>query len=138
MLELLFCLVVAVTDGDTLRASCDGQEVRVRLVDIDAPERRQAFGARARQYLSSLYGVQPEIQWRSKDRYGRVLGRVRCRGRDANAEMVRAGLAWVFDRYVADERLYHVQATARNLRRGLWADDEPVPPWEWRRAKRRR
>jgi len=66
----------------------------------------------------------------------RRLARVECDGTDASAEQLRAGMAWVFDRYVRDRSLYAVQEEARDERRGLWADREPVPPWEWRRAKR--
>ena len=55
---------------------------------------------------------------------------------DANAEQVRRGLAWVYDRYVTDPDLYPLQDAARTERRGLWADSAPTPPWEWRKARR--
>ena len=70
-----------------------------------------------------------------RDRYGRTIGRVSCAGIDANAEHVRRGMAWVFDRYATDRRLYAIQDEARAARRGLWSDAAPVPPWEYR-AKR--
>ena len=70
------------------------------------------------------------------DRYQRMVARVECEGIDANAEQVRAGMAWVFDRYVTDRALYAVQADAEEARRGQWGDAAPVPPWEWRRPKR--
>jgi endonuclease YncB( thermonuclease family) len=72
------------------------------------------------------------------DRYDRVLGRVYCAGVDANAEQVKRGMAWVFDRYMTDASLYAVQDVARGSRRGLWADPHPVAPWAWRAAKRSR
>jgi endonuclease YncB( thermonuclease family) len=50
---------------------------------------------------------------------------------------VRAGMAWVFDKYVTDRGLYAVQEEARAARRGLWADKKPTPPWEWRRGSTR-
>jgi endonuclease YncB( thermonuclease family) len=59
-----------------------------------------------------------------------------CDGTGANAEQVRRGLAWVFDRYVKDRSLYSLQDAARSARLGLWTDATPVPPWEWRAAKR--
>jgi endonuclease YncB( thermonuclease family) len=65
----------------------------------------------------------------------RTLGRVWCGGIDANAEQVRRGMAWVFDRYVKDRSLYPLQDAARSTRLGLWADAAPVPPWEWRKTK---
>ena len=105
----------------------------MRLVEIDAPERRQAFGNRSRQALARMVqGKQVEVREQGTDRYGRTLGRVYQAGLDVNAEMVRIGLAWVYVRYAKDQSLYQVEAEARAQRRGLWADKEPVPPWEWR------
>lgn len=128
--------VVAVADGDTLTVLDSGQrQHRVRLAEIDAPEKRQAFGERSKQSLSALcFGQQAVIEDQGRDRYGRVIGRVGCAGIDANAEQVRRGMAWVFDRYAADRSLYALQDEARKARRGLWRDSAPVPPWEYRRA----
>ncbi len=75
------------------------------------------------------------VKPQTTDRYGRTVARVECDGVDANVEQVRAGMAWVFDKYVTDRSLYAVQDEARNARRGLWADKEPMPPWEWRRDR---
>ena len=55
---------------------------------------------------------------------------------DANAEHVRRGMAWVYDRHITDKSLYAVQEEAKAERRGLWHDDKPMPPWEWRKTKR--
>lgn len=73
--------------------------------------------------------------WTERDRNGRTLGRVWCAGIDANAEQVRRGMAWVFDRYVKDRALYPLQDAARAQRLGLWSDAKPIPPWEWRQAR---
>lgn len=128
--------VVQVSDGDTLTVFRERQRVAVRLIEIDAPESKQAFGQRSRQSLAQLCaGKLARVEWRQKDRYGRTLGRVWCAGVDANAEQVRRGMAWVFDRYVTDRSLYEVQDAARAAHRGLWTDTSPVPPWEWRRVK---
>lgn len=69
--------------------------------------------------------------------YGRTLARVECQGKDANAEQVQAGFAWVYDRYVTDRSLYELQETARTSGIGLWVERDPVPPWDWRRGKYR-
>jgi endonuclease YncB( thermonuclease family) len=139
----LSCLVVGITDGDTFTARCGDpgqyEQVKVRLAEIDAPESKQPFGQRSRQALADLcHGVQAEIRAQSKDRYGRTLGRVTCRGQDANAEQVKQGMAWVYDQYTTDKSLYKLQDDARDARRGLWADQKPVAPWEWRRARRKK
>lgn len=142
--EQLLCTVVGITDGDTITALCAGNEqVKVRLAEIDAPERGQQFGTRARQSLSDLcFDKQARIATQGRDRYGRTIGRIYCftpganTEIDASAEQVRRGMAWVYDSYVTDHSLYQLQDDARGHHRGLWADSAPKPPWEWRKARR--
>lgn len=130
--------VVAVHDGDTVTVRQDKRALRVRLSEIDAPELGQPYGKRAKQALSDLcFGKRAELATRGRDRYGRVLARLKCDGVDANAEQVYRGLAWVFVRYApANSPLHALQLDARSARRGLWADPLPTPPWEWRRQRR--
>jgi endonuclease YncB( thermonuclease family) len=110
--------------------------VRVRLKEIDAPERSQPFGKRSRQSLNDICAKKvARVLWTAQDRNGRTLGRVWCDRIDANAEQVRRGMAWVFDRYVKDRALHPLQDAARAQRLGLWSDAAPIPPWEWRQAK---
>lgn len=130
--------VSSVQDGDTLTFSHPAATYRVRLVDIDAPEANQPFGAESTASLRELCQSKPATLYsKGTDRYGRVLARVTCGGADANAEQVRRGMAWVFERYAPkDSPLYRVQAEARSVRRGLWAEPAPVAPWDWRRETR--
>lgn len=133
--------VVAVADGDTLTLlDSQHRQHKIRLADIDAPEKKQSFGTRSRQSLAELCFRKPAIVTVSgKDRYGREIGTVNCAGLDANAEQVRRGMAWVFVRYVAKSSpLYRIQAEARTEQRGLWSDAHPAAPWEWRRRHRER
>ena len=126
--------VVAVTDGDTLTVLQEQKQIKVRLLEIDAPESKQAFGDRSKQSLSDLcFNKTARLDEKGKDRYGRTLARVYCDGVDANAEQVRRGMAWVFDHYVTDRSLYEVQDEARQAMRGLWEGTTPVSPWEWRK-----
>jgi endonuclease YncB( thermonuclease family) len=128
--------VVRVVDGDSLIVLADRQELRVRLKEIDAPELKQSFGKRSRQSLADMCAAKrARVVWTEKDRNGRLLARVWCSGIDANAEQVRRGMAWVFDRYVKDRSLYPLQERARAQRLGLWVDAKPMPPWEWRAAR---
>lgn len=125
--------VVSIADGDTLTVLMDRQQVKVRLVEIDAPENAQPFGNRSKQSLSDMcFGKEAQIEEKGMDRYGRTLGRVFCGGLDANAEQVRRGMAWVYDKYVTDRSLYQLQNEAKAEMRGLWGDANPVPPWKWR------
>ncbi len=130
--------VVAIQDGDSLTVLVGKRQVKVRLTEIDAPERKQAFGTASRQSLGEIcFRRNAVVRNHGTDRYKRTLGRVFCNGVDANQDQVRRGMAWVFDRYVTDRSLYNVQEEARTAGRGLWADSRPIPPWEWRAAKRR-
>lgn len=126
--------VIGISDGDTLTVLHERQPVKIRVAEIDAPEKRQPFGARSKRALADLcFGREAEVTPQTKDRYGRTVARVRCDGHDVSESQVRAGMAWVFDRYATDRSLYAVQDEARAARRGLWADASPVPPWEFRR-----
>ncbi len=130
--------VVRVIDGDTVVLLTDTkQQVRVRLSEIDAPERSQAYGAKSKNALIELCaGKSATLHQTSKDRYGRTLARLYCGEVDANAAMVEQGFAWVYDRYVKDQSLYSLQNEAKDKRLGLWRDAYPIAPWEYRRTKR--
>lgn len=130
--------VVGVSDGDTLMIfTADKQQVKVRLADIDAPEKAQAFGNKSKQSLADMcFGKSASIVVQDVDRYGRTVARVVCDDVDANAEQVRRGFAWVYDRYVKDLSLHAVQDDARENSRGLWRDAAPIPPWEFRRFEK--
>ena len=127
--------VVSIMDGDTLVVLDAGQQQhRIRLAEIDAPEKQQPFGQRSKQSLSEMcYGKEAIVNPHGTDRHGRTIGHVICGGIDTSAEQVRRGMAWVFDRYATNRTLYAIQDEARAARRGLWGDASPVPPWEWRR-----
>jgi len=130
--------VTHVVDGDTLDVIVEGKRIRLRILDIDAPEHAQPYGLRSRQALIAICGGESaQIDGHKHDRNGRLLARVRCNGTDAGTEQVRQGMAWVFVRYApADSALYAIEQDARAARRGLWATLQPVPPWEWRGAER--
>ena len=129
-------MVTGVADGDTLYANVDGHSIRIRLAQIDAPEKAQAFGRRSEQSLRELVGKrQVELAWKSLDRYGRPIAQVSVDGLDVNVEQVRRGFAWAFRRYSKGEALLALEAHARTNGLGLWADAHPVAPWEWRASR---
>lgn len=108
----------------------------IRLAEIDAPEKAQAFGQRSKEMLSTLcFKKQAEIRPSTRDRYGRTVARVICTGTDANAAMVRSGMAWAYTRYLTDPQIQAMEVVARRERLGLWAEPHPVPPWEWRKSR---
>jgi len=129
--------VTGVADGDTFYMRIEGRSTRVRLSEIDAPEKKQPFGRRSEQSLRELVGKKSvSATWSKVDRYGRPIVRVVVDGVDVNAEQVKRGFAWVYRKYSTDSSLYVFENEARLARRGLWVDPSPVEPWEWRRARR--
>lgn len=97
----------------------------------------QAFGQKSKQALAGLvHGKNVQVVEHGLDKYRRTLGSIYLDGLDVNAEQVRQGMAWVFLRYSKNAGFIQLQAEAREQRRGLWFDSEPVPPWEWRKQKR--
>jgi endonuclease YncB( thermonuclease family) len=131
----LLGIVTEVHDGDSLTLVSGQATHRIRLNDIDAPELRQESGKDSRLSLVEICGAkQATADVKGKDRYGRILAVISCAGVNANAEQVRLGWAWVYVRYAPkDSPLYGFQQEARRSKRGLWADAEALPPWEWRR-----
>lgn len=132
--------VVGVTDGDSLTVLDElNQQHRVRLAEIDAPERGQPWGDRSRQALSALvFGKSVSVQQTDTDRYGRVVARVFADGREVNRTMVEQGAAWAYRQHTQDQTLIATEARARRERAGLWSmgDTQTVPPWEWRQGVR--
>lgn len=128
--------VVGVIDGDTLDVLRDGAAVRIRVAEIDAPEKAQAFGQKSKESLSGLCFKQvATVRDTGKRHRDRVIAAVECQGLDAGREQIHRGLAWVYDRYATDRTLYAVQEEAKAAHRGLWSDPAPTAPWEWRKTR---
>ena len=131
--------VVGIIDGDTIEALNGHHTERIRLSGIDCPEKRQAFGQRAKQAASELvFGKKVTIQTHGYDKYKRTLGDVFLSdGRNLNQELVRQGFCWWYRKYAPNNaELERLENEAREARKGLWVDSHPVPPWEWRKRSR--
>jgi len=131
--------VVEVVDGDTVGVMHDGRAERIRLHGIDAPEKRQAYGRRAQDFLGEMIFKQTvRVVVRSKDRYGRQVADLYLGKKHVNHEMVRAGMAWWFRRYAqGDQTLRLLEESAREAGLGLWADPEATAPWNFRRPAKK-
>lgn len=136
--------VVGISDADTITVLDDqNRQHKIRLLYIDAPERKQAFGNKARQALSRMiFNREVTIDGSKLDRYRRELATVAFQSQDVGLELIRQGYAWHFKRYARDQppgehALYSLgEQEAREARLGLWADPSPVAPWDWRAAQR--
>ncbi len=151
--------VIVVIDGDTLLFKPDREGpasrafLKIRLADIDAPEKDQPYGAAATRVLKALVLDQRvAVDTVATDVYGRKIARIRKGALQVNTELVRRGYAWVYgstrasarrgtesvrgsSRYRRNAALRDAQRAARRAQRGLWQDAAPTPPWVWRRER---
>ncbi|MFC5284343.1 thermonuclease family protein [Pedobacter alpinus] len=131
--------VTAIKDGDTFKVLYNGSERTVRLLHIDCPEKKQAFGTKAKQFAANLcFGKIVTVKTEGKaDRYKRILGEIILpNGTNVNKELVKNGLAWHFKKYSKDAAYAKLEIQARKNRVGLWADKLPIAPWEFRKIKK--
>lgn len=131
--------VIGVKDGDTIEAFDDStrSSFTIRLAHVDCPEKSQAFGTKAKQFTSDFcFGKQISIQQTDTDRYGRKICLVYVEGKELNLALVEAGYAWHYKKYSTDMKYDTAEKAARSDRLGLWYDENPTPPWEWRAANR--
>lgn len=134
----LQCTVVGVTDGDTLTClTIQKHQIKVRLAEIDTPERAQPFGAAAKKALSDMvFGKNVELHGSTSDRYGRQVATVVLDGKSINEALVEKGYAWAYRDYLKTPAIEQAELRARQARRGLWSEPNPVPPWSWRKGVR--
>ena len=141
--ETLRGRIIAVLDGDTVTLLDESRsQHRIRLAQIDAPEighgrnkPGQPFGQRSKQSLSDLaFSKDARADCPQTDRYGRQVCTILVGNLDVNLEQVRRGMAWVYRKYANDPVYYRAEDEARNAKRGLWNDLDPIPPWEYRKA----
>ncbi|MCX8084960.1 MAG: thermonuclease family protein [Calditerrivibrio sp.] len=136
--EILNGKVVGVSDGDTITVLLQGNKpVKVRLAQIDAPEKNQDFGQKSKQSLSDMiYMKDVTVKVWDQDRYGRVVGQVFLNGIDINLEQIKKGMAWVYTKYAKDPKYFEEMEIAKSKKLGLWSMKNPIPPWEFRKEKK--
>lgn len=142
--ETLSGRIIHVADGDTVTLlTAQKTSVRVRVAGIDAPEKKQAWGARSRQaMMRCAYQKSARVETHKKDRYGRQVGIVTVNGEDCGLTLLKSGLAWFYAAYERElpaqkRALYRAaQDNAKKMKRGLWQDSAPQAPWEWRKAQK--
>lgn len=125
-------------DGDTVKLRHANGEFKLRLADIDAPERNQNYGLKSRRALSKLClgnKIDLKVSISGTDKYMRSLGKLECNKTDVSLYLVRLGLAWHYTQYSNNPALREAELKARQQKRGLWATTHPTPPWIWRRQQ---
>jgi endonuclease YncB( thermonuclease family) len=133
--ETFTAKVIVVMDGDTVMVMREGQKVKIRLANIDAPEKAQPFGKQSRDSLLQMLSKQTvQIDSQAVDQYGRTIGMISVGGLNVNEEQVRRGMAWEYSHYHRDETYRALQSEASLARRGLWAQNNLQAPWDWRKS----
>src|SRR5215467_3353379 len=131
--------VISVLDGDTIEVLHNHRAERIRLNGIDCPEKGQAYGKKSKQAASELvFGKEVTLNTFGKDMYGRTIADVLLPdGTNVNHELVKEGWCWWYRKYApGNVVLEELERRARGAGLGLWADSAPIPPWEWRKARR--
>ncbi len=128
---------IRILDGDTFEILLNGNATyKIRLTDIDAPEKKQDFGFVAKQQLATyIFGKDVKVIYDKLDRNKRILGHVYYQNEYINLKMVIDGLAWHFKKYSKDERFAVAEQQARKLKKGLWIQPRPIAPWDFRARK---
>ena len=130
--------VIAVSDGDTIKLlTQDKVTHKIRLLDIDAPEKKQPFGNKSRDNLASyIAGEIITVKYKSKDKYGRILGTIYFENLDINLQQIKNGYAWVYKQYSKNQTYYKEEQKAKELKKGLWIEKNAIAPWEFRKQKK--
>ena len=132
--------VIKIVDGDTYDLLLkNNTTIRIRMAGIDAPEKGMPFYKVAKDYLGKLcFGKQIHLEIIEKDRYGRYIAYSFLENRtELSHEMIKGGMAWHFKKYSSDAVLSSLEIAARKSKLGLWADENPMPPWENRRMHKK-
>lgn len=126
--------VTKVSDGDTIWVMTEGKREKVRMDRIDAPEKNQKFGKEASAILAAMIdGKEVRVEWKKRDRYGRVLGVVFEGEKEVNLEMIRKGAAWHYSHFDKTAEYAEAEKVAREAKVGLWKYPNPINPYDWRK-----
>lgn len=136
-LQLFTGEVTGVPHGDTLLVAHEGKVQQVRLHGVLAPGKGQPHAEEARAALKKLAPRKTvRVIPMGKDRQKRISADVRLDDQSLNDRMMRDGFGWFNFRQSKDRRMRTLQAAARAERKDLWADADPIPPWDWARGIR--
>lgn len=128
-------------DGDTFKLlTQDSTEIKVRLANIDCPEKKQPFSQKAKEFTSqAIFGKTVCIDVLKKDRYRRSIANVFYNDSlNLGSQLVKNGLAWHYIKYSKDPNLQQMEDKARKNKIGLWQDPNAIAPWEWRNNKKKK
>jgi endonuclease YncB( thermonuclease family) len=131
--------VIKVIDGDSINIMYEGKPLRIRLAEIDAPERGQPFGKKSKEALANyVAGKEVQVVEIDIDRYKRIVGQVYLGNLWVNGALVRGGYVYVYPKYATSKQLYEYETEAQESKAGIWnlPESERIKPWVWRKRKK--
>lgn len=133
--ETLVGKVIKVADGDTITILVNGNKERIRFYGIDAPEKKQEYGMKSKDFVSKkVMNKEVKVQVMDTDRYGRKIGKIYYDGKYLNLESVSKGYSWWYEYYSRNDKdLKEAQKRAKMYKLGLWKGEHPEAPWEFRK-----
>lgn len=133
--ETFTAKVIGVTDGDTIVVlTNENKQIKIRLEGIDCPETKQDFGTKAKQATVDLcFQKIVKVKQSGTDRYGRMLAFVFVDEVCINKELLKQGMAWHYKKYNSDPELAQLEEKARKKKIGLWSQNNPTAPWDFRK-----
>ena len=128
--------VETVTDGDTIKIKSSDKIYIVRLYGIDAPEKNQPYGNNSTKFLKDkIENKHISVNFSSKDKYGRIVGKVYHNETYINEYLIKNGKAWHYKKYSNDKDLNNAENFAKENRLGIWKFESVIAPWDWRKKK---
>ncbi len=129
--------VISVTDGNTICVACGARALQVKMAGVDCPDLDQPYGPQARDFLVTLIGSREVwVDVKRMDHYHRGDSTITLNGQDVAVQVVRAGLGWYDTRFISSAPIAEAEAQAREGKSGLWSQEKPLPPWEFRQVHR--
>lgn len=125
--------IISVIDGDTFIFQTQEGSLNIRMTDIDAPEKAQDYGKESKAFLEKFVNQKATVIGKGTDRYGRTLGTLFIDSKNINLESVETGNAWHYVKYSTDTTFANAEALARANKIGLWKEEGPEAPWEFRK-----
>ncbi|SEE50024.1 Endonuclease YncB, thermonuclease family [Tenacibaculum sp. MAR_2010_89] len=131
-----YAKVIGVKDGDTIEVLYKKKPLIIRLAHIDCPEKKQAFGNKAKQFVATkIFGKNVRIINKGKWHWNRLIAEVYYnKVENINETLVENGLAMHFKKYSKSKRYHNLEQVAKKQKIGIWSQPNSITPWQYRKS----
>ncbi|WP_185854718.1 thermonuclease family protein [Blattabacterium cuenoti] len=129
--------VIKIYDGDTFRIETKKmEEYKIRISDIDCPEKNQSYGIEAKNFLTKkILNKTVLIKNLKRDKYNRIVGLVIYdKNKDLGKDILESGFAWIW-KFSKNVPYKKIESQARKKKIGLWKKKNPIDPYNWRKKR---